>query len=378
MYIPRILTERIRRSLENHPVTAIIGARQVGKSTLARHLTEAFHRNIYLDLERPSDSVLLSEAEDFFMLHKDKIICLDEIQLRPGLFPIIRSIVDDPSFTGRFLILGSASPDLLRQSSETLAGRIAYFELPPFVWKEVQGQCDWQTYHFRGGFPRALLSSDDEASLEWLENFTTTFLERDLSSFGFHLPSATLNRLWKMLAHLHGQLINFSQLANALGLSHNTVRHYTDVLHKTFMLRFLPPWHANSKKRLVKRPKVYIRDAGILHSLLRIQNYEELFAHPVFGYSYEGLIIENLLQKFPGRDAFFYRTSSGSEIDLLLVRGKETLAFEIKASSSPTLSRSFWHALEEVQPDQTFVIAPVKQAFRMKSGVEVVDMGFLL
>ncbi len=373
-FITRILAEDIERSLVNNQVTAIIGARQVGKSTLAKMLIKQCDSSLYIDLEKPSDRVLLTDAEAFFFLHKEKIICIDEIQLAPNLFAIIRSVVDDDEFEGKFLVLGSASPELLRQSSETLAGRIAYFELTPFVWKEINQTASMNSYRLRGGFPKSLLSPTDDAAFEWLENFMLTFLERDLRMFGFNLPPETLHRLWKMLAHINGQMLNLSQLGNSLGVSHTTVRQYIDILQKTFMLRILPPYHLNLKKRLVKTPKIYIRDAGMLHALLGISSFEELFAHPVYGTSWEVVVIENILHKYKKWTHHFYRTAQGSEIDLVLSKAGKTIAIEIKTSPSPKLTKGFWAALADLKPTETYVIAPVKQCFPIEKKVWVYSL----
>lgn len=370
-YIERLLSDQIRNSLDRNPVTAIIGARQVGKSTLAKKIVEQYDKWLYLDLEKPSDRILLTDAESFFYLHKRKTICMDEIQLSPDIFSIIRSVVDDSSFRGKFLVLGSASPELLKQTAQTLAGRISYFELTPFLWEEISGLRTLQTYHLRGGFPISILAETDEIAFEWLDNFIITFLERDLRTFGFNLPPDTLHRLWKMIAHVHGQIINYSQLANALGVSQPTVRYYIDVLSKTFMLRTLQPYYANVKKRLVKRSKIYIRDTGILHALSRITTFDDLYAHPLYGVSWEGIVIENIIQKYKQWESFFYRTASGDEIDLVLEKGRKKIAIEIKTSASPKLTKGFWRALEVLQPDETYVIAPVRQTYPLNKDVWV-------
>ncbi len=367
--IARFLEADIEKSLVNYPVTAIIGARQVGKSTLAKKVVGQRQNSLYIDLEKPSDRALLSDAETYFYLHRDKLICLDEIQLAPELFPIIRSIVDDEKFSGKFLVLGSASPELLRQSSETLAGRIAYYYLHSFLWDEVKELVDMKVYQLKGGFPRSLLADTDGLAFEWLANFKTTFLERDLRTFGFNLPPATLHRLWIMLAHQNGQLLNRSQLARSLGVSETTIRKYIDILHKTFMLRVLEPYHANVKKRLVKMPKIFIRDTGILHSLLGIDSFESLFSHPVYGSSWEVTAMENIIATYKNWQPYFYRTTAGSEVDLLLVKAGKTIVFEFKTSNSPKLTKGFWLALEDLKAEEAYVIAPVREKFPMRNGV---------
>lgn len=372
--ITRNIESRINNSLSKNPVTAIIGARQVGKSTLAKMIIKKDTASIYLDLERPSDRVQLTDAEAFFNLHKDKLLCIDEIQLVPDLFSIIRSTVDNDAFTGKFLVLGSASPELLRQSAESLAGRISYYELMPFQLLELGEMNSMNKYHLRGGFPKAYLSESDDDAFEWLENFKLTFLERDLRMFGFNLPPERLHRLWTMLAHINGQLLNLSMIARSMGLDQKTIKHHMDILQKTFMLRVLKPYHTNTKKRLIKTPKIYLRDTGILHTLLRISSYTELFAHPVYGSSWELMIIENLLQKYKDWDPYFFRTSAGAEIDLVLTKANKKIAFEIKASTLPKVTRGFWSALEIVNPDETYIIAQVNRSYPYKNGVWVYSL----
>jgi len=267
--------------------------------------------------------------------------------------------------------LGSASPELLRQTSETLAGRIAYFELTPFSLTEISHITSLQAYHLRGGFPKAILAETDADTFEWLENFKLTFLERDLRMFGFNIPPQRLHRLWTMLAHLNGQFLNLTELAKAMGLDQKTIRNHIDVLQKTFMLRILQPYHSNTKKRLTKTPKIYIRDTGILHALLQINTFEVLFSHPAYGSSWEILVIENILQAYKGWEPYFFRTSAGAELDLVLTKANKKIAIEIKASSSPKVTRGFWSAIETVQPDEVYIIAQVKSSFPFKKDVWV-------
>ncbi len=368
----RLISKEIKESLEDFEVTAIIGARQVGKSTLAKQIIETYDDFIYLDLERPTHLQLIaSNPEEFLVLNNNKTICLDEIQQAPDLFPIIRSLVDDENYRSKFLILGSASPELLRQSSESLAGRIIYFQLTPLLFTEIHQKINFTQYRLRGGFPRSILAKSNKNAFRWLENFISTFLERDLRTFGIDLPSENLRRLWVMLAHLNGQLLNSSQLGNSLGLSHTTVKRHINILKNTFMVRYLEPYHINVKKRLVKTPKVYLRDVGILHALLGISSFDELYSHPVYGSSWEVVVIENLLANFNDWSPYFYRTSNGNEIDLILTKGKEIVAIEIKASSTPKVSKGFYTALKDVQATQAYIIANVSQSFPLKEGVKV-------
>lgn len=370
--LPRFLEKKLENSLQRNQVTAILGARQVGKSTLARILLEGRSEStIYLDLERPSHKAQLQEPEDFFLLHQEKVICLDEIQRVPELFPVIRSVVDDPAFLGRFLVLGSASPELLRQSSESLAGRIAYWELTPFRFRELPPSLELQRYFLRGGFPRAVLSDSDEEAFEWIENFVLTFLERDLSQMGHNIPPEHLRRLWTMVAHLNGQLLNYSTLSRSMGLSQKTIKHYLYVLEQTFMLRILQPYYLNTRKRLVKTPKVYIRDTGIVHALLSINTSSELLSHPTIGSSWEIMVIENILANHPRWKPFFFRTSTGIEVDLILTRGKRIIAIEVKNTRQPKLGKGFWNALELLKPESAYVVAPVERIFPYRNDVMV-------
>ena len=333
---------------------------------------------LYLDLEKPSDRSMLSNPERFFEINNNKIICLDEIQSVPEIFPVLRSIIDDEAIHIQFLITGSASPDMLRQSSESLAGRIAYYELSPFLCEEIAQKETFEKYWLRGGFPLSFLASDDEMSMNWRKNFILTFLERDLRNFGFNIPPHTLNRLWKMIAHINGQTINYSRLSNSMGYSDTTIRKYLDVLSNTFMLRFLYPYHLNIKKRIIKSPKIYIRDTGILNTLLNINDFNEMFTHPVYGSSWETLCIENILHTFKKWDPFFYRTSNGNEIDLILTRSNTVVAIEFKTSPSPSISKGFWYALDDIGADKAYIVAPVKNAYPYKNDCWVVPLnGFL-
>ncbi|NWG01990.1 MAG: ATP-binding protein [Syntrophaceae bacterium] len=374
IYINRIITTKIRQKLENMPGVVILGPRQSGKSTLAKAIISKIGDAIYLDLERPSDVNKLRDPEAFFSLNSDKLICLDEIQRVPELFPILRSIMDENKQNGQFIILGSASPDLIKQSSETLAGRISYFELTPFLLREVSKDHHSNTLRklwLRGGFPRSYLASNDKESFEWRLDFIRTFLERDIPQLGFRTPAKTLERFWRICAHLHGQLLNSSKLGDSMGVSHHTIKSYVDLLEQSFVLRVLHPYESNLKKRLIKSPKVYIRDSGILHALLGIEDHNDLLGHPVYGASWEGLVIENILSLLPGWKASFYRTSSGSEIDLVLEKGKKRLAIECKGSTSPSLNRGFWNAVSEIRFQEVWVVAPVKEAYPIEKGVMV-------
>lgn len=373
-YIDRRLHSEIVSCLDSFPAVAILGPRQCGKSTLARKIIKDAGDTVYLDLELPSDIQKLSEPELYFRQHEKKLICLDEIQRMPEIFPVLRSLIDENRINGRFLILGSASPELIRQSSETLAGRIAYLELTPFLFSETNTkdrEDALTTYWLRGGFPESLLLQSDKAGNRWRENFIRTFLERDIPQFGFSIPAATLRRVWQLCAHSSGQLFNASRLGANIGVSHTTMKKYIDLLANTFMIRILPPFTPNLSKRLTKSPKIYIRDTGILHSLLRIDSFDDLLGHPVLGSSWETLVIENITAAMPGWDAFFYRTAAGAEIDLVLVRGTRKIAVECKASAAPRVSRGFWNSLEDLEIEKAWVIAPVQESYPIAENVVV-------
>jgi predicted AAA+ superfamily ATPase len=369
----RDILDAVWRRLRNVPAVALLGARQVGKSTFAGMLIDGIEKAIHLDLERPSDLNKLSDPEAFFSQFSDHMICLDEVQRTPDIFPVLRGVIDRCHRNGQFLILGSASRDFLKQSSESLAGRISYVELSPFNCFEASF-VDPATHWLQGGFPRSLLAEDNEASVQWREDYIRTFLERDIPQLGFKIPASAIGRLWRMLAHSHGQVLNASKIAGAMGLSSHTIRKYIDLLEQTFMVRVLAPYSGNTKKRLIKSPKVYIRDTGILHTLLNIDTMEELFSHPVYGASYEGYVVENILSKMPRWQASYFRTSNRAEIDLILTKGMKKIAVEIKASTSPKLTASFWNSIEALEPDKTVVIAPVQDVYPIGRGVNVMPL----
>jgi predicted AAA+ superfamily ATPase len=374
--LPRNLAVEINKRLQNNPVVAILGPRQCGKTTLARQIVKPLKKSVYLDLENPADLAKLDDPLAFFSLHEDDLICLDEIQRTPELFTTLRSIVDERGKNGQFLILGSAGRDLINQSSESLAGRITYLDLTPFLLDEIEpsGLGDLRRIWLRGGFPRSYLVSDEDVSFQWRQDFIRTFLERDIGMLGFRIPPARLGRLWKMSAHIHGSLLNSSKLADSLGVSSHTIRSYLDLLEHTFMVRVLMPDAPNLKKRLVKSPKIYIRDSGILHALLDIRTHDDLLSHPVLGASFEGFALENILAAARSFEPSFYRTGAGAEIDLVLRRGRRVLAFELKSSTVPRVTKGFWSALEDISPDDAYVVAPVKETYPIKHGVKVTPL----
>jgi predicted AAA+ superfamily ATPase len=371
--INRELTKDIKESLRHFPVVAITGPRQCGKSTLIRYLLESNEDRVYLDLERQSDLQRLDEAEWFFQSQKEKIICLDEIQRKPEIFPLLRSLVDEWRKNGSFIILGSASRDLLRQSSESLAGRISYKRLTPFLWSEIKTRNTLEHFLARGGFPGSFLAENDSVSMEWKENFIASFIERDLMQWTGSSPMA-VRRLWQMLAHLNGQTVNYSAIGNSLGVSNTTIKNYIDILQSTFMIDVVPPYIVNTGKRLIKSPKVYLNDSGIAAALLGLKDFNQLAGHPVFGSLWEGTVLANLRGHFPGTDIRFYRTSHGSEIDFLVFLSGVLIAVECKASKSPVLSRGAYSAIADLKPDYTFIVAPLEEGYPVKKNVEVVSL----
>jgi len=366
--IPRNVLKLLEKSLENMPVTAILGPRQCGKTTLVKQLAKENDNFLLLDMENPADiKALETDTNAFFDYYRDKTVCIDEIQRVPDLFPVLRYNIDKDRRNGRFIVSGSASPDLIRQSSESLAGRIRYIELTPFCFNEIKNSEDsFQKTLVRGGFPLSFLANCDENSFEWRTDFIKTFLERDIPQLGFKVSAAQMRRIWTMFAHVNASIINRSKLGESLGVSYHTIDNYIGILTDTFMVRTLQPYCVNIKKRLVKSPKFLFRDNGILHNLLNIKNYGELFSHPYFGSSFESFIIQQILSDFriSGKsEAFFYRTHQGEEIDLLLDTGKELVAVEIKSSSSPNIPKGFFTAVEDLKASKAFVVAPVERAY---------------
>lgn len=374
--IERYKYSSIVESLTSFPVVGVLGARQTGKTTLAKLIVKSSDAE-YLDLENPRHLARLADPVMYFESRQSSMIILDETQRMPELFPVIRSIVDsDPERKGRFLLLGSASPMLLRQSSESLAGRIIYHELYPFNIKEL-GDVNFCSHWLRGGFPRAFLAEDDDSCMAWLETFIQTFLERDLGQLNYRLSSVQMRRFWTMLAHCQGQLFNASRLASSLAVSSPTTRRWLDVLLDTYMIRELQPWFSNTGKRLVKSSKVYLRDSGVVHRLLGIESIEELLSHPVCGASWEGYVIEQISGIMPHRtEMYHYRSKNGAEIDLLLkVPGQAKLvAVEIKRSSAPKLERGFWNAFQDLDCGIGYVVYPGEDIWPVGQGVETLPV----
>lgn len=361
----RTLELTIRESLKKYPVVGILGSRQVGKTTLAKELQSTLKKKaVYLDLELPSDLNKLADPELYLGQFADALVIIDEIQRMPSLFPVIRALVDRKRTAGRFLLLGSASPDLIKQASESLAGRIIYHELTPFSLGET-GYKYVEKLWLRGGYPESFLAKRDEDSYQWREAFIKTYLEMDIPQLGIRVPALQLRRFWIMIAHSHGGLWNASKIGGSLDISAPTVRSYLDILQDTFIVRQLQPYHSNLKKRLIKSPKVYVRDTGLLHTLLRIRELDDLQGHPSIGSSWEGFVIEQIIGSIPATwQAYFFRTNAGAEIDLLLIDAKNRpVAVEIKYSLSPAVTRGFWNAYEDLGCKRGFVVYPGNESY---------------
>lgn len=371
----------VRQALGRQAVVALIGPRQVGKTTLALEIGDETGA-LYLDLESREGRNKLADPVLFLKAYEDRLVILDEIHRVPELFQELRGLIDQGRRrgrrTGRFLLLGSASMDLLRQSGESLAGRIEYVEMTPLDVLEV-GAADTERLWLRGGFPDSFLAASDADSLAFRLSFIRTYLERDVPQFGPRIPAQTLERLWTMLAHNQADLLNASRLASGLSVSAPTVTSYVDLLVDLLLVRRLPPFHANTGKRLVKSPKIYVRDSGIVHALLGIEDLNRLSGHPVVGASWESYVIENLLSVAPARTvASFYRTAAGAEIDLLLaIPGKRPWAIEIKRNLAPKVDKGFHLACEDVNPARRFIVYPGAESFPLKDGVEVKPLGAL-
>jgi predicted AAA+ superfamily ATPase len=379
---PRLAQQELTKLLAQFPAVVLLGPRQAGKTTMALAEFDRRKDALYLDLELPSAQRQLDDPEAFLLGQRQRLVILDEVQRMPELFAVLRGVIDlrrrDGEAAGQFLLLGSASGVLLQQASESLAGRVAQLELTPFQAREVlpadASAADLGTLWARGGFPLSWLAPDDMASLRWREAFITTYLERDIPALGPRIPATTLRRLWTMLAHGQGGLLNQSQLAASLAVSGQTVARYIDLLCDLMLVRRLPAWHGNVGKRLVRAPKVYVRDSGITHALLGLASLDALLAHPVAGASWEGFVIEQLLAAVPAAEVSFYRTSHGAEADLVLsFLNGETLVIEIKRSSAPTLSKGFHLAAADVGAQRKWLVAPVGEPYPLRDGIEVMN-----
>ena len=376
--LDRLLAKTLKERLKTVPAVAILGPRQVGKTTLAKQLDQGF---IYLDMENPRDTAKLLDAYSYLESLASTTVIIDEVQLMPELFSILRPLIDAKRTPGRFILLGSASPDLVRGVSETLAGRISYNELTTINLTELTIKINHNQHWFRGGFPNALLADSNELSKIWIDDFIKSYVERDLAKmFGVDLAPTLLRNFWSMLAHSNGNLFNAESFARSLGVSAPTVTRYLDYLEGGYLIRRLQPWFVNAKKRLVKSPKTYIRDTGILHRLLNIPSYEDLFGHPVVGSSWEGYVIEQIYQlKNQHTDLFFYRTQAGAECDLVIVQGIKPIAcIEIKLSNSPSISKGFINCSQDLQPVYKYIITPQSDTYKTTNEIIVTNLANFL
>lgn len=383
--IKRKYLQIIEEKLQNFPVVGLLGARQIGKTTLAQMIA-AGRPSVYLDLENYQDLAKLENPIAYFELHADKLIILDEVQRKPDLFAILRGLVDKGRRSGhkygQFLILGSASLELLRQSSESLAGRIVYVEMSSISIAEIKNdRSAIQNLWLRGGFPDSLLAKSESVSMEWRQAFIKTYLERDIVQFvSSRFPAETLRRLWTMLAHLHGTQLNVSRIASGLGVSGQTVARYIDLLVDLFLVRRLMPWHNNLGKRLVRSPKIYVRDSGILHALLNVNNIDNLFGHPIMGASWEGFVIDNLLSFLPaGAEYYFYGTARGAEVDLVIKHpAGEILAIEIKHSLSPKINKGFYEVCKDIKSTQCYIVYGGDEKFPLGNDIYAIGLKDLM
>ena len=375
--------QKLIQRLQQFPAVGLLGPRQVGKTTLAFAQKALYPDALYLDLELPSAQRQMDDPEAFLMAHAQQLVILDEVQRMPELFGILRGVIDQRrrmgQACGQFLLLGSATGVLMQQSSESLAGRVAYVELPPLqapeIFTDQTSIADLNALWVRGGFPLSWLAPNDADSMTWREVFMATYLEKDIPALGPRIPATTLRRLWTMLAHHQGELLDLSKLAAALAISGQTVSRYIDLLCDLMLVRRLPAWHGNVGKRLIRSPKVYVRDSGLVHALLGLPSLDAVLGHPIAGSSWEGFVMEQLINAAPQAQACFYRTSNGAEVDLVLTfRNQQTWVIEIKRSSAPTASRGFYQAATDLDAVRKLLVAPVAQPFPLKDGIEVVDV----
>ncbi|MEZ4687505.1 MAG: ATP-binding protein [Bacteroidia bacterium] len=377
MFIPRKIKEELIDRLNFFPVVALVGPRQVGKTELVNEIRSSLPKeSIYLDLETAEDSNKLQNPALFLNPLSAKTVILDEIQWLPGLFKDLRGIIDKDRQPARFILLGSASPDLIRESAETLAGRISYLELTPFYFEEIKNYSDMNTHWFRGGFPLSLLAPSEKASRQWRRDYIYTYLHRDLRDLGLDANPIEMRRFFQMLAFSAGNLLNTNQLSKSLGISRRTINRYLDFLESAYLVRRLEPWYNNAKKRMVKSPKLYLRDTGLLHELLTIQDWIMLNGHPMLGHSFENYVIEQIAAILPDwAEMYFYRTYDGTEVDVLITRaGKPEVVVEIKYSATPKTTRGMHSVIDSLGTTQNFIVCPIKNGYPIDEKVSVVGV----
>lgn len=382
--LSRSIEASLRERLANMPAVILLGPRQVGKTTLARKIAADWPvQALYLDMERPADRRKLDDADAYLRAQRGKLVVIDEIHRVPQLFEVLRGIIDDwraaGQRSGHFLLLGSAALDLMQQASETLAGRVAYIDVTPLTVQEVGSAATPDALWLRGGFPDSLLAASDGASLDWRRDFIRSYLERDVPMFAPRLPAPAVGRLWTMLAHSQGELLAQSRLAQALGVSVPSVARYLDLLVNLQLVRSLKPWSNNAGKRLVKTPKTYVRDSGIVHALLELETLDDVLGHPVAGHSYEGMVLETLIQAAgPRYSPYFYRTQDGAEIDLVLARGNiPEIAVEVKRASAPSLQKGYTIACDDLAITRRYVVYPGTEQFPMRHGSQAIGLAEL-
>ncbi|MBQ7490878.1 MAG: ATP-binding protein [Bacteroidales bacterium] len=379
--INRKISDLLEKYLQIFPAVAILGPRQCGKSTLIKMYAEDKENFLYIDLQNRIDRQKIEDPLMFFQLNEQETICLDEVQLLPDIFSDLRAEIDRVRKPGRFVLLGSASRELIQHSSESLAGRIGLIDMTPFLLSEIEEQPNYNlsSYWFRGGYPDSYLAQNDESSAIWRENFIRTYLERDIPQLGFNIAAPKMLRLLTMLAYEHGGIINLAKLATSMNLSAPTIRHYIDIMEQTYIVRTLPPYFKNMRKRLVKTPRLYVRDTGLLHQVLNISDFNTLLSHPVYGHSWEGLVIENVSELMREASLSFFRSSDGKEeMDLLVELPDKLIAIECKASHAPQLTEGFWKAVEDLQPQYTYVVTPSNERYHLQENVEVIGIAELL
>jgi hypothetical protein len=378
-YLDRDAQLHLEKLLTQFPAVVIVGARQIGKTTLAKRLVTVIGQDsVYIDLELPSDRAKLQNAELYFEYNKGKCIILDEVQRDKNLFPILRAVIDQDRRPGRFILLGSASPELIRDSSETLAGRVAYFHLFPFNLAEVGAEKLNQLW-LNGGFPDSFLAANDADSILWRQNFVRSYLERDLPQLGLNANPNSVRRLWEILAHQNGQMLNIQSISKSLGLSSPTVKSYIEFMESAFLIHLVRPYFSNIKKRLVKSPKIYLLDTGILHSLLDIPSFDKLMGNPAVGSSFENFVLNQLLTVVDSSNIYFYRTADGTEMDFVITRGGTPyISIEVKLSSAPTTTKSFTTAINDLQTEHNCIVAPVGSGYPINEKCFVFSVGEML